>query len=377
MIYLDYAATTPVAREVADIMYQVLTEQFGNPSSQYRIGLEMKKQMELWRKTVADALDCDPGRLFFTSCGTEGDNWAITAALWHNRRLGRHIVTTAVEHSAVLEPCRWLERQGYELTVLTPDSQGNLTAEQVLEAVRPDTALVSMMLVNNELGNLYPIADIARGLAAKNPQTLLHTDAVQGFLKVPCSARNLGADFITLSAHKIGGPKGVGALYISPRVKLPKPLLAGGGQEGGLRSGTEATAQIAGFSKAVELRRDGLAEKLRHMELLKAYAVERLASIPDLKILSTGGAPHILPVSLEGWPSQNIVNDLGSQDIFISAGSACHRGKPSHVVSALGLPKKVAGGAVRLSFGPETTTAEIDACADALRVHHDTRMPML
>ena len=377
MIYLDYAATTPVAREVADIMYQVLTEQFGNPSSQYRIGLEMKKQMELWRKTVADALDCDPGRLFFTSCGTEGDNWAITAALWHNRRLGRHIVTTAVEHSAVLEPCRWLERQGYELTVLTPDSQGNLTAEQVLEAVRPDTALVSMMLVNNELGNIYPIADIARGLAAKNPQTLLHTDAVQGFLKVPCSARNLGADFITLSAHKIGGPKGVGALYISPRVKLPKPLLAGGGQEGGLRSGTEATAQIAGFSKAVELRRDGLAEKLRHMELLKAYAVERLASIPDLKILSTGGAPHILPVSLEGWPSQNIVNDLGSQDIFISAGSACHRGKPSHVVAALGLPKKVAGGAVRLSFGPETTTAEIDACADALRVHHDTRMPML
>ncbi len=377
MIYLDYAATTPVAREVADIMYQVLTEQFGNPSSQYRIGLEMKKQMELWRKTVADALDCDPGRLFFTSCGTEGDNWAITAALWHNRRLGRHIVTTAVEHSAVLEPCRWLERQGYELTVLSPDSQGNLTAEQVLEAVRPDTALVSVMLVNNELGNLYPIADIARGLAAKNPQTLLHTDAVQGFLKVPCSARNLGADFITLSAHKIGGPKGVGALYISPRVKLPKPLLAGGGQEGGLRSGTEATAQIAGFSKAVELRCDGLAEKLRHMELLKTYAVERLASIPDLKILSTGGAPHILPVSLEGWPSQNIVNDLGSQDIFISAGSACHRGKPSHVVAALGLPKKVAGGAVRLSFGPETTTAEIDACADALRVHHDTRMPML
>ena len=377
MIYLDYAATTPVAREVADIMYQVLTEQFGNPSSQYRIGLEMKKQMELWRKTVADALDCDPGRLFFTSCGTEGDNWAITAALWHNRRLGRHIVTTAVEHSAVLEPCRWLERQGYELTVLSPDSQGNLTAEQVLEAVRPDTALVSMMLVNNELGNLYPIADIARGLAAKNPQTLLHTDAVQGFLKVPCSARNLGADFITLSAHKIGGPKGVGALYISPRVKLPKPLLAGGGQEGGLRSGTEATAQIAGFSKAVELRCDGLAEKLRHMELLKAYAVERLASIPDLKILSTGGAPHILPVSLEGWPSQNIVNDLGSQDIFISSGSACHRGNPSHVVAALGLPKKVAGGAVRLSFGPETTTAEIDACADALRVHHDTRMPML
>ena len=236
MIYLDYAATTPVAREVADIMYQVLTEQFGNPSSQYRIGLEMKNRWSSGARPWQTPWIAIRGGCFSPPAARRGDNWAITAALWHNRRLGRHIVTTAVEHSAVLEPCRWLERQGYELTVLTPDSQGNLTAEQVLEAVRPDTALVSMMLVNNELGNLYPIADIARGLAAKNPQTLLHTDAVQGFLKVPCSARNLGADFITLSAHKIGGPKGVGALYISPRVKLPKPLLAGGGQEGGLRS---------------------------------------------------------------------------------------------------------------------------------------------
>ena len=377
MIYLDHAATTPVPREVADTMYEVLTKQFGNPSSQYQLGADMKKQVEGWRKTVAGAMGCEAKQLYFTACGTEGDNWAIQAACWQNRHLGRHIVTTAVEHSAVLECCKWMEQQGYEVTRITPDGKGSITAEQVLEAVRPDTALVSVMMVNNELGNVYPIADIAKGLAAKNPKTLLHTDAVQGFLKVPFSAKALGADFITISGHKIGGPKGVGALYIGPRVRNPRPLLAGGGQEGGLRSGTEATAQIAGFAKAVELRTEGLADKLARMAELKAYAAERLTAIPDLTVISDGTAPHIRAVSLAGWPSQNIVNDLSAQGICISAGSACHQGKPSHVVAALKLPKRVAGGVIRLSFGPETTEADIDACAEALRKHHDTRMPML
>ena len=377
MIYLDHAATTPVPREVADAMYAVLTEQYGNPSSQYPLGADMKKQVEGWRKTVAGALGCQPEQLFFTSCGTEGDNWAVTAACLQNRHLGRHIVTTAVEHSAVLEACKWMGQQGYEVTYLAPDGNGNITAEQVLAAVRPDTALVSVMLVNNETGNVYPIADIARGLAAKNPKTLLHTDAVQGFLKVPFTARTLGADFITISGHKVGGPKGIGALYIGPRVRNPRPLLSGGGQEAGLRSGTEATAQIAGFAKAVELRTDHLADKLAHMARIKAYAVETLSTIPDLQVIGDGTAPHVLSVSLVGWPSQNIVTDLSAQGICISAGSACHQGKPSHVVAALKLPKRVAGGVIRLSFGPETTEADIDACAVALRKHHDTRMPML
>ena len=377
MIYLDHAATTPVPREVADAMYEVLTDQFGNPSSQYQLGLDMKRRVAGWRKTVAGALGCDARQLFFTSCGTEGDNCAVTAACWQNRHLGKHIVTTAVEHNAVLEACKWMEKQGYEVTYVAPDGNGDITAEQVLAAVRPDTALVSVMLVNNELGNVYPIADIARGLAAKNPKTLLHTDAVQGFLKVPFTARTLGADFITISAHKIGGPKGAGALYIGPRVRNPRPLLAGGGQEGGIRSGTEATAQIAGFAKAVELRTDNLAEKLSHMAKIKAYAKEQLAGIPDLLFIGDGTAPHVLSVSLVGWPSQNIVNDLSEQGICISAGSACPQGKPSHVVAALQLPKRVAGGVLRLSFGPETTKADIDVCAEALRKHHDTRMPML
>ena len=377
MIYLDHAATTPVPREVADAMYTVLTEEFGNPSAQYSLGLTMKRQVEAWRKTIADALGCQPGELFFTSCGTESDNWAIQAALWQNRHLGRHIVTTSVEHNAVLECCKWMEAQGCEVTYVTPHQDGSITADQILDAVRPDTAVVSVMMVNNELGSLFPIPEIARGLRTKNPKTLLHTDAVQGFLKVPFAAKSLGADFISISGHKVGGPKGIGALYIGSRVRNPRPLLAGGGQEKGLRSGTEATAQIAGFAKAVELRRAHLDEALAHMAAIKAYAIEQLTQIPDLQVIGNGAAPHVLSVSLCGWPSQNIVNDLSAQGICISAGSACHQGKPSHVVAALKLPKRVAGGVIRLSFGPDTTTADIDACADALRRHHDNRMPML
>ena len=377
MIYLDHAATTPVPRAVADAMYAVLTEQFGNPSAQYPMGQEMHRQVEAWRAVIAKAVGCEPKRLFFTSCGTEGDNWAIRAACWQNRHVGRHIVTTAVEHHAVLNCCRQLEQEGWEVTKILPDGNGDISAEAVLAAVRPDTALVSVMMVNNELGNLYPIADIARGLKAVNDKTLLHTDAVQGFLKVPFSAGTLGADFITLSGHKIGAPKGIGALYIGPRVRNPRPLLAGGGQEQGLRSGTEATAQIAGFAKAVKLRQEGLEEKLRHMAEIKAYAVEKLRAIPDLQIIGDGQAPHVLSVSMAGWPSQNVVTDLGSQGICISAGSACHQGKSSQVVAALKLPRRVAAGVIRLSFGPETTFAEIDACAEALRNHHDRRMPML
>lgn len=375
MIYLDYAATAPMPKAAADAMYAVLTEQYGNPSAQYPYGLEMKKRLEGWRGTVAAAMDCPPERLFFTSCGTEGDNWAIRAALWQNRHVGRHIVTTAVEHSAVLECCKWLEKDGYEVTRLFPDGQGNITAAQVLEAVRPDTALVSVMLVNNELGTIFPIGEIAAGLAAKNPKTLLHTDAVQGFLTF--SAKDLGADLISVSAHKIGGPKGIGALYIGPRIRNPRPLLPGGGQEGGVRAGTEATAQIAGFAKAAELRLATRKEDQKRLCELKAYAVEKLREIPDLQFIGNGMAPHILSLSLAGWPSQNIVNDLGSQGICVSAGSACHQGKPSHVIAALKLPKRVASGVIRLSFGPASTEAEIDACAEALRKHHDSRYPML
>ncbi len=376
MVYLDHAATTPIPREVADAMYQVLSEEYANPSAQYEAGLAMKQNIVRWRKTVAAALGCDPRQLHFTSCGTESNNWAIRAALWQNRRVGKHIVTTAVEHSAILEPCRWLEMEGYEITRIVPDAAGMVTAQQVLAAVRPDTALVSVMMVNNETGCVFPVGEIAKGLKLRNPQTLLHTDAIQGFLKVPFSAKTLGADFISVSAHKIGGPKGIGALFIGDRIRNPRPLLPGGGQEDGLRSGTEATAQIAGFAKAVELRSENLTDKLKEMQKLKAYAVETLTAIPDVEIVGGGTAPHILALSMVGYPSQTTVNELSRLGVCISAGSACHQGKPSHVVAALNLPKKTAAGVIRVSFGPETTREDIDACAAALAERHK-RMAML
>ena len=236
MVYFDNAATTPVPKAVADAMYEVLTAHFGNPSSQYPIGVEMKKAVEGWRAVIAGALGCPAERLYFTSCGTESDNWAIQAALWQNRHRGRHIITTAVEHSAVLEPCKLLAQQGYEVTYLKPGRDGNVTAEQVADALREDTALVSVMLVNNETGCVFPAADIAALLREKGSPALLHCDAVQGFLKVPFKAKTLGADMISISGHKVHGPKGVGALYIRPSLPLP-PFIHGGGQEGNFRSG--------------------------------------------------------------------------------------------------------------------------------------------
>ena len=377
MIYLDHAATTPVPPAVADAVRDALVNQYGNPSSQYPLGREAKALVARCRQTVAAALGCQAERLVFTSCGTESDNFALRLAAWQNRHAGRHIVTTAVEHSAVLEPCRWLEQEGWTATCLKPDRNGNITAEQVAAAVRSDTAVVSVMLVNNETGCVFPVREIADALRAAGSKALLHTDAVQGFLKVPFRADTLGADLISVSGHKLGAPKGVGALYLGERIRNPRPLLAGGGQEDGRRSGTEATAQLAGFAKAVELRMERLDETLARMAALKAYALDRLLAIDGVVRVGDGSAPHILALSLVGYPSANVVEDLGAQGVCISAGSACHRGRASHVYEAMNLPKKVKSGVLRVSFGPETTEAEIDALAAALKNHRDTRFPML
>lgn len=375
MHYLDHAATTPVPREVARVMTEVLTEQFGNPSAQYELGRQAKALVDRSRAVIAGALRAQPEQIVFTSCGTEGDNWAIRAALYQNRRVGRHIVTTAVEHSAVLQCVKQLEREGYTASYVKPDRDGRISAGQIAAALREDTALVSVMLVNNETGTIFPVKEVASLL--KDRPALLHTDAVQGFLKIPFTAGSLGADYITLSAHKIGGPKGTGALYIGGKARNALPLLFGGGQEAGLRSGTEATAQIAGFARAVELRTERREEIGAHLAACRDYARERLTDIPDLRFIGAADAPHILSVSLPGYPSQNIVNELSGKGIYISAGSACHRGKVSHVLSAMGLDKRTAAGTVRVSFGPETVREDIDALAEALLEHKNTRFPML
>ena len=377
MIYLDNAATTPVPKAVADAVYDVLLHHCGNPSSQYPAGQEMKKAVEGWRAVIAGALHCPPEHLHFTSCGTESDNWAIQAALWQGRHTGKHIITTAVEHSAILEPCKLLAQQGYDVTYLKPGRDGNITVEQVANALREDTVLVSMMLVNNETGCVFPVAETARLLREKKSPALLHCDAVQGFLKVPCDPAGWGVDMMSLSGHKLGAPKGIGALYIGPRLREPRPLLPGGGQERGLRSGTEATAQIAGFAKAVALRLENYDAKLAHITALRDYCREKLLAMGGVAPVGAGTAPHILSVSLVGYPSANIVTELGAKGICISAGSACHQGKASHVVSALGLDKKTAAGVIRISFSPDNTTEDVDALCDALRRHRDNRFPML
>ena len=375
MHYLDHAATTPVPPQVAQAMAEALTENFGNPSAQYELGRRARDLVEQGRGRVAAALGCRPAQVAFTSCGTEGDNWAILAALHQNRRTGRHIVTTAVEHSAVLQCVKRLEQEGCAVTYVRPDSAGRVTAGQVLAALREDTALVSVMLVNNETGARFPVEEIAAGL--RGHPALLHTDAVQGFLKVPFTAGSLGADFVTLSAHKLGGPKGIGALYIGGRARNTRPLLVGGGQESGLRPGTEAVAQIAGFAKAVELRCARLEEVNAHMAACRDYARRRLGDIPGLQFIGPADAPHILSFSLPGYPSQNLVSELSGREIYISAGSACHRGRVSHVLSAMGVERRTAAGTVRVSFGPETERGDIDALAEAVAEHREMRFPML
>ena len=377
MHYLDHAATAPVREEVAEAVKKELTEGWGNPSSQYAFGREAAERLASYRETVAKALGGKADRLYFTSCGTESDNWAIRLALYQNRRVGKHIITTAIEHSAVRVLCKELQQNGYEVTALVPGKDGVVSAEQVAEALREDTALVSMMLVNNELGTVQPVEEVAKLLKERRSAALLHTDAVQAFMEIPFSVEELGADLVAVSAHKIGAPKGIGALYMGSRIKNPQALLYGGGQEKGLRPGTEATAQIAGFAKAVELRSADLQRDMLQMHALKGYAMEQMEEMEGVELLPTGATPHILPFSLVGYPSQNVVTDLSEKGIYISAGSACHQGQASHVIEALRLQKKVAAGALRVSFGPDSSKADVDALLDALKEHQKSRFPML
>ena len=365
--YLDNAATTPVRPEAAQAALEAMTEGWGNPSSQYVLGRQAADRVKGWRGELAKALGCGPEELCFTSCGSESDNWAILGALEINRRKGRHIVTTAVEHAAVLEPLKALERQGYEVTYLQPDHAGHIDPAQVTGALRPDTALVSMMLVNNELGTVLPVKETARALRRAGSSALLHCDAVQGFLKVPFTPAELGVDLLSVSGHKVHAPKGVGALYERRGLKLP-PLIRGGGQEKGLRSGTEATAQIAAFAAAARLGAASFREDTARMSALKAEVIWRLAlEIPEASVLVPDGAPHILPISLPGYKSEVVVRFLSDRGVYLSSGSACHRGKPSHVFAALKLPKPVLDGALRVSFSYDTAREDVDALIEGLK----------
>ena len=368
--YLDNAATTPVRPEAAQAALEAMTGGWGNPSARYSLGVDCAEQLKCWRADMAWAMGCQPEEVVFTSCGTESDNWAVRAAAEINRHKGKHIVTTAIEHSAVLAPIKELEMKGYEVTYLKPDHTGNIRIEDVKAALRPDTVLVSMMLVNNELGTILPVAETARAIKEAGCPALLHCDAVQGFLKVPFAPKELGVDFLSISGHKIHAPKGIGVMYVRQGLKLP-PMIVGGGQEGGLRSGTEPTAQIAALAVASRLGRETLDRDLAHMADLKAYTIQQLSTVPGAKVLTQGGAPHILPVSLVGYKSEVVVRFLNDRGVYISAGSACHRGKPSHVYAALKLPKKEQDGVLRISFSYDTTRDDVDALILGLHAAHD------
>lgn len=370
-VYLDNAATTRVCPEAADIAYKTMLETYGNPSSTHTKGREAKAVLDNARKQLAAALDCAPGEVYFTSCGSEGDNWAIINGAESMRRKGLHIISSEVEHDAVRKSMDELKRRGFEVTMLKPESDGSISPEAVAAALRPDTVLVSLMMVNNETGAVTDIAAVAKALKKAKSIALLHTDAVQGFMKVPFSAKRLGADMITVSGHKIHAPKGIGALYIKTGVKI-KPYIMGGAQESGLRAGTEAMPQIAAFGKACELAKVSMNDATERMAQLRQYAAGRIvAEMPEAVIIG-GGAPHILSVSLPGWRSEVLMNFLEARSVFVSRSSACKKGGRSHVLEAMGLPAEVIDGAVRISLSRYTTKDELDELCSALKDAHDT-----
>lgn len=360
MIYLDNSATTKPCREAVAAVMDAMTENWANPSSLYHFGMEGAKLMRSARAKVAAALGAEPDRVFFTSGGTEADNWAVFSSVKKMGKRGKHIITTAVEHPAIGNCMKELETQGYEVTYLQPDSMGCISPESLKAALRKDTILVSVMMVNNESGAVMPIAQMAKLTHRVCPDAIFHTDAVQGFLKIPFQAKTLGADLISISSHKIHGPKGAGALYISPRLKSFPARAIGGGQENGYRSGTEGTPAIFGFAAACEAGKATFKEDIARESGLITQLAEKLCKLSGVVINGAHQAPHILNISIPGIPTQSTINILQDAGICVSAGSACAKGHRSHVMVAMGLSPEVIDGSFRVSICRDTTREELD-----------------
>ncbi len=367
MIYLDNSATTKPCQEAVEAMHVSMTETWANPSSLYGFGFDAAKQLRTARHQVAATLGAEPDRVFFTSGGTEADNWALFGAAKRFGKKNKHIITTAIEHPAVLNCIKELESQGFDVTYLQPDKDGVITLQALTEALRKDTFLVSVMMVNNETGAVMPIAQMAKLTHKRCPDAIFHTDAVQGFLKVPFQAKSLGADLISISSHKVHGPKGAGALYISPRLKSFPAHMIGGGQEGNFRSGTEATPAISGFAAACESgKKTFLADVAKETELLNTL-VKAMEETPGVLVNGQHAAPHILSLAIPGIPTQNIINILQDAGICVSAGSACAKGHRSHVLTAMGLSPEAIDGSFRVSLCKDTTQKEIETLIATIR----------
>ena len=366
MIYLDNSATTKPCKEAVEAMITAITEGWGNPSALYGFGIDAAHALRTARQQVAAALGAEHDRVFFTSGGTEADNWAIYGTVKRLGKRGKHIITTAVEHHAILNCMKDLEAQGFEVTYLQPDELGRISLDSLKSALRKDTILVSVMMVNNETGAVMPISQMAKLTHKLCPNALFHTDAVQGFLKVPFQAKSLGADLISISSHKVHGPKGAGALYISPKLKSFPPLLLGGGQESGYRSGTEATPAILGFAAACTALNATLKDDIQRERLLLEQLIAALEVLPGLTINGAHDAPHILSLAIPGLPTQNTINILQDHGICVSAGSACAKGHRSHVMTAMNLSPEIIDGSFRVSLSRETTAEELEKLVKVL-----------
>lgn len=367
MIYLDNSATTRPCKAAVEAMTKALTEDWANPSALYQFGIDAARALRTARGQVAAAMGAEADRVFFTSGGTEADNWAIIGTVKRLGKRGKHIVTTAIEHHAVLNTMKELESQGYEVTYLQPDSMGRIGLEELKTALRPDTILVSVMMVNNEVGSVMPIAQMAKLTHKFCPNAIFHTDAVQGFLKVPFAAKTLGADLIIVSSHKVHGPKGCGALYISPRLRSFPALLQGGGQESGLRSGTEGTPAIFGFAAACKELSPTLQEDIQQERELLDDIVTRLSDMDGVTINGCHDAPHILSLSIPGVPTQNTINILQDAGILVSSGSACAKGHRSHTLTAMNLSPEIMDSSFRVSLSRETTQEDVEALLNGIK----------
>ena len=366
MIYLDNSATTKPCAEAVEAMTKALTEGWANPSALYSFGIDAAHALRDARTAVAKAMGAEPDRVFFTSGGTEADNWAVFGTVKRLGKRGKHIITTAIEHHAVLNCMKELENQGFDVTYLQPDHMGNISLESLKAALRKDTILVSIMMINNEVGAVMPIEKMAKLTHRVCPDAIFHTDAVQGFLKIPFAAKTLGADLITVSSHKVHGPKGAGALYISPRLKSFPALLLGGGQEGGYRSGTEATPAIFGFAAAAAAGAATFREDVQQEKELLNGLIGKLCKLEGVKINGAHDAPHILSLSIPGVPTQNSINILQDAGICVSAGSACAKGHRSHTLTAMNLSPETMDGSFRVSLCRDTTQEELDRLAEVI-----------
>ena len=360
MIYLDNSATTKPCKEAVEAMMLAMTENWANPSALYSFGIETGRQLRTARYAVAAAMGAEPDRVFFTSGGTEADNWAIFSTVKRYGKRGKHIITTAIEHHAVLHCMKELEAQGFEVTYLQPDATGTVTVDALKAALRKDTILVSIMMVNNEVGSVMPIAQMAKLTHKLCPDAVFHTDAVQGFLKIPFAAKMQGADLISVSSHKIHGPKGVGALYISPRLKSFPAFLIGGGQEGNYRSGTEGTPAIFGFAAACSAMAATYKADIKAEKALIDRLAEKLSALEGIRINGSHEAPHVLSIAIPGVPTQNSINILQDHGICVSAGSACAKGHRSHVLEAMKVSPEAIDGTFRVSICKDTTQEELD-----------------